>query len=317
MMSFIFVLFCIVGLAVFLYGIKILSKTLKDYGQSNIKKHLSKAVNNKYKGVLIGASFTAIVQSSSAVTVLLVSVANSGLLTVSETVGIIMGANIGTTVTAWFVSFCNLDFNLPMPAITIFSMILFIIYIVLAFLKKSKLASVFLGLAMLLFGIFLMSNSMYIFKDIFVSSKLLEYCKNPFIGMICGVVLTSVLQSSSVSIGVLQAMSATGAITFAVAIPFTAGVNIGSCVTALIATIGGNKNARATGMIHFYFNLIGSFILLSAFYGLNIFIDFEFLNNYVNMLDLTIIHTLFNVISTLVLLPFSNGLVKLSKRTAY
>ena len=317
MMIFVFILLCIIGLAVFLYGIKIFSKTLKEYGENNIKKYLSKAVSNKYKGVLIGASFTAIVQSSSAVTVMLVSVAQASLLTVNETVGIIMGANIGTTITAWFVSFCNLDFNLPIPAIVIISLILFFVYLILTFINKSKLSSIFLGLAMLLLGIFLMSNSMYIFKDFFISIKIFEYCKNPLVGMFVGVVLTAILQSSSVSVGVLQAMSATGAITFSVAIPFIAGVNIGSCVTALIATIGGNKNARATGLIHFYFNLIGSFVLLSAFYGVNIFMDYKFLNEYVNMLELTIVHTLFNVLTTIILLPFSNVLVKLSKRSVY
>ena len=314
MMTFFYVVFLIIGLAVFLIGMRILCKSLKELNSSKFKKQIRNATKNKYRGVLIGATLTAIAQSSSAVTVALVSFANSGLCNLREIVGVLMGANIGTTASAWIVCLSNANFNTKIPAIVIISAILFLLFFLLVMIKQ-QLANIFLGLAMLLLGIFLMSNMMYPFKDYFIQSRIISYCINPIIGILVGTILTAILQSSSVTIGILQALSVTGAVPFSVAIPIIAGANIGSCVTALISSIGTNKNAQATGLMHLYFNTIGSFIILALFYGVNIWCQFSFLAMPVNMLTLTIIHTAFNVISTIILLPFSGGLVLLSQKS--
>ncbi len=317
MMIFLYVLFGFIGLALLLVGMKVMCRSLESYSKGRLEKLLLKATSNKYKSVIFGAGLTAFMQSSSAITVLLVGLANASILSLKQIVGIIMGANIGTTSTALIVSLSSANVGLPVPIMVIMSILCFIAFIVLNIIKKKEKALLFLGLTFILIGIFAMSNAFSPFKSIIMESNFLSYCTNPFIGILIGIVMTAILQSSSASVTILQALSTTGALTFSVALPIIVGQNIGSCVTALISTIGGNKNSKATAFIHLYFNVIGSFFLLTIFYGLNIFIDYHFANDVVNMMDITIIHFIFNLLSTILLLPFSSGLVYLAKKTVH
>lgn len=314
-MIFLYVLLAALGLAVFLIGMKIMCRGLGCFSQGRLKQILSKTAKSKVRGVLLGAAVTAVVQSSSAVTVLLVGLAQAGILTLKETVGVIMGANIGTTVTSWIIAITSADVSLPVPVIIIISIVCFAVYFTLTILKKADKAGIFLGLALFLSGMYLMTNGLYPFRDIFIHSEFISLCSNPFLGLLFGTATTAVLQSSSAAVGVMQALSVTGVIPFSAAIPLVAGQNIGTCVTALISSAGCDKNARATAFIHLYFNLIGSLFLLAAFYGADVIFDFPFLQNAVNMLDITVIHTLFNLLSTVILLPFSGVLVFLAKKT--
>ncbi|MBQ8647358.1 MAG: Na/Pi cotransporter family protein [Oscillospiraceae bacterium] len=307
------------GLALFLYGMNLMGDSLEQQAGGKLQVILSKLTDNPLKGFLLGLGVTAIIQSSSATTVMVVGFVNSGIMELTQAVGIIMGSNVGTTVTSWLLSLTTIEgssFIMKLLKPDSFGPVLAFIGIVLSmFYKKGKYANVgniLLGFFILMTGMGAMSDSvggladMPWFRDLFVSFT------NPILGVLAGALLTAIIQSSSASVGILQALSATGAVSFGSAIPIILGQNIGTCVTALISSVGANKNARRTAFVHLYFNIVGTVLFLVAFYSLNAVIGFEFLDDPVNAMNIAVVHTLFNVLATAVLLPFNKLLVKMA-----
>lgn len=318
-MSIFNVLSMIGGLALFLYGMNVMGDALTKAAGSKLEKILEKLTSNKILGVFIGAGVTAIIQSSSATTVMVVGFVNSGLMKLSQAIGVIMGANIGTTVTSWLISLIGLDgegllVKLCKP--TSFTPILALIGIILImFSKKDKLhniANILLGFSVLMFGMATMSDAVAPLAEVPEFTSLMTQFSNPILGVIVGAALTAIIQSSSASVSILQALTITGAVDYRLALPIIMGQNIGTCVTAMISSVGTSKNARRAALIHLYFNIIGSVAFLLCFYGINAFVHFEFLDQSANEVGIAIVHTVYNVFATCILLPFSKGLEKLS-----
>ena len=316
------VLLLIGGLALFLYGMTEMGDGLEKVSGSKLKSILERLTSNKYKGVLLGALVTAVIQSSSATSVMVVGLVNSGIMKLTQAVGVIMGANIGTTVTAWVLSLTGIQsdsifINLLKPSS--FAPILAVIGIAFIMFsnseRKKDIGKIFLGFTVLMVGMDLMSSAVAPLAEVPEFMSILLKFSNPFLGMLAGAVLTAIIQSSSASIGILQALSLTGAVNYGVAIPVIMGQNIGTCITAILSGIGANRNAKRAAAIHLYFNIIGTVLFMLVFYGINSFVNFDFLNNHINAAGIAVIHTIFNVLSTLVLLPFSEQLVKLATLT--
>ncbi len=310
------------GLALFLYGMNVLSEGLEKISGGRLERMLEKLTNNPIKGVLLGAAVTAVIQSSSATTVMVVGFVNSGIMKLSQAIGIIMGANIGTTVTAWILSLSGLEGEsvwVQMLKPDTFSPILAVIGIVLIMFCKSgrkrDVGSILVGFAILMFGMSTMSNAVEPLADVPEFAEILTLFTNPLFGVLAGAILTGIIQSSSASVGILQALSQTGQITFGAAIPIILGQNIGTCVTALISCIGAKRNAKRAAMVHLYFNIIGTIVFLSLFYIGNAIFHFTFLDTAVTETSIAIVHTTFNVVTTLLLLPFSKQLGKLAELT--
>ncbi len=310
------------GLALFLYGMSLMGSSLEKLGGGKFEKTLARLTSNPLKGVVLGAAVTAVIQSSSATTVMVVGFVNSGIMQLHQAVGIIMGANIGTTITSWILSLSGIEgssflINIVKPAN--FTPVLAFIGIVLIMACKSdrrhNIGYILIGFAVLMFGMEMMSDSVSPLKDVPQFTSLLTKFSNPILGIIVGALLTAVIQSSSASVGILQALSSTGAITFGAAVPIIMGQNIGTCVTALVSCIGASKNAKRAAMVHLYFNIIGTAIFLILFYTLNAVIGFSFINDSVAQADIAIIHSIFNIFSAVVLLPFNRVLEKLAKIT--
>lgn len=310
------------GLAMFLYGMNIMGESLEKLGGGRFERILEKLTNNPIKGVLLGAMVTAVIQSSSATTVMVVGFVNSGIMRLSQAIGVIMGANIGTTITSWILSLSGIQgdslfINLLKPAN--FTPVLALIGLVMQMVskddKKHNIGNILLGFAVLMFGMESMSGAVKPLADVPQFTSILTMFKNPILGVLAGAVLTAVIQSSSASVGILQALSATGQITFGAAIPIILGQNIGTCVTALISCVGANKNAKRAAMVHLYFNIIGTIVFLTVFYILNALIRFSFIDSAVNAFNIAVVHTIFNLTATLLLLPFSKGLEKLAMLT--
>ncbi len=308
------------GLALFLFGMHIMGEGLTKLSGGRLEKILEKLTSNKYKGVLLGAGVTAIIQSSSATTVMIVGFVNSGIMKLSQAVGVIMGANIGTTITSWILSLSGIEgsnFFVKMLKPSSFSPILAAIGVVLLLFfkddKKKDIGGILLGFAVLMFGMETMSDAVAPLKDVPEFTSILTMFSNPFLGLLAGTVLTAVIQSSSASVGILQAMCATGAVGYATAVPIIMGQNIGTCITAILSSIGTSKNAKRVSCIHLCFNLMGTILFLSVFYFINFLIPFKFLSDSANQLGIAVIHSSFNIAATVVLLPFSNYLIKLSK----
>lgn len=311
------------GLAFFLFGMQIMGESLEKIGGGRLQKTLEKMTSGIFKGILLGTGVTAIIQSSSATTVMVVGFVNSGLLLLDQSIGIIMGANIGTTITAWILSLTQVQgtsFLLKLVQPTNFSPLLaFIGIVLLMFSKKQRrmdIGTMLIGFALLMFGMDMMGNSVAPlanepwFTDLFVTMS-----KNPIIGILAGTILTAVIQSSSASVGILQALSITGAISFGSALPIILGQNIGTCVTALISSIGAKKNAKRAALIHFYFNIIGVSVIAIVFYALNAFFKFTFMTKIIDPVGIAITHTCYNVLATIILVPFSKFIIKLTKLT--
>ncbi len=307
------------GLALFLFGMHILSGALEKLAGGNLERWLEKLTSSPIKGVLLGAGVTALIQSSAATTVMLVGFVNSGIMKLAQAIGVIMGANIGTTATAWLLSLSSISgsgiLNLFKP--TTFTPILAVIGIVLVMFlksdKKNTLGLVFLGFATLMFGMNAMSVAVRPLEGNEQFCNIMTAFSNPILGVIVGALMTAALQSSSVSVGILQSLSnATGGITYAIALPIILGSNIGSCVTAMISSIGANKAARRVAIVHLFFNIIGTLLFLSLFYLLNAFLQFSFLNDALNSTGVAIIHTVFNVLATTAFLPFTKQIEKLA-----
>lgn len=319
-MSFFDFLTMVGGLALFLYGMQMLGEGLAKLSGSKFEYVLEKLTNNPFKAVLMGLGVTAVIQSSSATTVMVVGFVNSGIMKLEQAVGIIMGANIGTTVTAWILGATGIDsssFLVQMCKPTSFSPILAIIGIaILMFSKKDKpkcIAVVMLGFTILMYGMETMSGAVAPLADVPEFTGILTSFANPLWGMLAGLVLTAVIQSSSASIGILQALCTTGAVGYSAAVPIIMGQNIGTCVTALISSVGASKNAKRAALIHLYFNLIGTILFVAVFYAVNAVRPFAFLEDAATPFGIAAVHSLFNVAATIVLFPFSKLLVKLAR----
>lgn len=307
------------GLALFLYGMSLMGDGLSNISGGRLEKILEKLTSSPLKAVLLGAVVTAVIQSSSATTVMVVGFVNSGVMKLSQAVGIIMGANIGTTMTSWILSLSGIESgNLFMQFLkpTSFSPVLAIIGVsFLMFSKKEKkkdVGMILVGFAILMFGMDTMSEAVKPLANVPEFTNILLAFSNPILGMVAGMVLTAVIQSSSASVGILQALCVTGAVSYATAIPIIMGQNIGTCITALLSGIGASKNARRASLIHLYFNLIGTIVFMVVFYAINAFAHFPFLEVAAGAAGIAVIHTVFNVSSTIILLPFSKVIEKLA-----
>ena len=308
------------GLALFLFGMNTMGESLTKLSGGKLEGLLERLTSTRIKGLLLGALVTAIIQSSSATTVMVVGFVNSGIMELSRAVGVIMGANIGTTVTSWILSLMgisgdNVFVRLLEPSS--FSPILAAIGIILIMTansneKKKTIGNILLGFAVLMFGMSTMSGAVKPLASNTTFTGILTMFSNPFLGLVAGAVLTAVIQSSSASIGILQSLCLSGALEYKTAIPIIMGQNIGTCITAIISSVGAGKNAKKASMIHLYFNLIGSVVFMIVFYTINAFVHFEFLDRAASVFGIALIHTLFNVLCTICMFPFANGLVKLA-----
>ena len=308
-MDFFSILTLIGGLALFLYGMHVMGDGLSKVSGGKMEQILETLTSNPLKAVGLGALVTAVIQSSSATTVMVVGFVNSGIMKLSQAVGVIMGANIGTTVTSWILSLSGIEsdnFFIQLFKPTSFSPVLAIIGV--AFLlfakseKKKDIGTIFLGFAVLMFGMESMSGAVKPLADVPEFTGILTAFSNPLLGMVAGALLTAVIQSSSASVGILQALCVTGAVSYGVALPIILGQNIGTCVTALLSSIGAKKNAKRAAMVHLYFNLIGTAVFMALFYSLNAFLNFAFLDQAANAAGIAVMHSAFNVFATLVLL---------------
>ena len=306
------------GLSLFLFGMDVMGKALERQAGGKLQTILAKMSSNVFKGFLLGMGVTAVIQSSSATTVMVVGFVNSGIMTLNQAVGVIMGSNIGTTVTAWILSLSGLEgdsFLIKLfkpstlaPLIGIFGILLYMGKNE----KKKGIGTIMLGFMALMTGMDLMSSSMSFLKNEAWFAELMISFTNPIIGIIFGAVLTAVIQSSSASIGILQGLCVTGAVTYGAAIPIILGQNIGTCITAIMGAIGANRNARRTAMVHLLFNVVGAVMFAVIFYGLGMFIEWNFLGDSVQAWDISVIHTGFNLVATAVLMPMNGLLVKLA-----
>lgn len=318
-MDFFSVLTMLGGLALFLYGMNAMGNGLEKISGGKLERVLEKLTANRLKAVLLGAGVTAVIQSSSATTVMVVGFVNSGIMKLSQVVGIIMGANIGTTATSWLLSLTGIEsgnFFVQLLKPSTFSPVLAVIGVIfLLFSKKDRkkdIGMILVGFAILMFGMETMSGAVKPLADVPEFTNILTMFSNPILGMLAGAVLTAVIQSSSASVGILQALCATGAVGYSTALPIIMGQNIGTCVTALISSVGANRNARRAALIHLYFNVIGTLLFMVVFYAINAIVGFAFLDTPANAAGIAVIHSVFNVFATICLLPFAKGLEKLA-----
>jgi len=306
------------GLALFLFGMDIMGKALEKQAGGHLQKILSRLTDSPIKGFFLGLVVTAVIQSSSATTVMVVGFVNSGIMQLHQAIGVIMGSNVGTTVTSWILSLSGLEGDsllIQMMKPTSFSPVLAFIGIILYMCKserKKGVGTIMIGFAVLMTGMTTMSDAVSPLQDEAWFTSLFVRFSNPILGVLVGALVTAVIQSSSASVGILQALSSTGVITYGSAIPIIMGQNIGTCVTALISSVGANKNARRAAIVHLYFNIIGVTLFLVAFYGLNAVLHFTFVNDTIAAWDIAIVHSVFNVLTTAVLLPFASVLEKLA-----
>ena len=310
------------GLALFLYGMEVLGDGLKKASGGKLEHILEKLTSNKLMAVLLGAGVTAVIQSSSATTVMVVGFVNSGIMKLSQAVGVILGANVGTTVTAWILSLTDVNgsgFFLQLLKPTSFSPILAIIGVCLISMGKKErqknIGTILIGFTVLMFGMDTMSTAVEPLAEQPEFSHILLMFSNPVLGMLVGLILTAVIQSSSASIGILQALCATGVVSYATAIPIIMGQNVGTCVTALISSAGASKNAKRAALIHLYYNIIKTVAFMAVFYALNAFIHFAFLEEAASALGIAVIHTAFNVVAVIIIFPVSWILEKLAYLT--
>ena len=310
------------GLALFLYGMNVMGAGLEKVSGGKLERVLERLTSNPLKAVLLGAGVTAVIQSSSATTVMVVGFVNSGIMKLSQAIGIIMGANVGTTATSWLLSLGgiegdNLFIQLLKPSS--FSPVLALIGIILIMSgkndKKRDVGEILLGFAVLMYGMDAMSGAVKPLAKVPEFTNILLMFQNPILGVLAGALLTAVIQSSSASVGILQALSVTGALTYGSVIPIIMGQNIGTCVTAMISSVGANKNAKRTAFVHLYFNIIGTVLFLLLYYILNAIFHFSFINDKVGYAGIAVIHSIFNVFTTLVLLPATKLLEKLAYLT--
>ena len=307
------------GLAFFLYGMNVLSETLEKMAGSKLKSILASLTSNKFKGFLLGLLVTAVIQSSSATTVMVVGFVNSGIMTLHQSIGVIFGANLGTSVTSWLLSLTGIEgesFFVQICKPANFTPILaFIGILIIMFSKKEKnkdVAVILIGFAVLMFGMEVMSDAVSPLTESDKFKQVLLLFSNPVLGLIVGTVFTAIIQSSSASVGILQALTLTGTVTYSTAIPIVMGQNIGTCVSAMLSSIGAGKNAKRAAVVHLSFNLISAVILLTAYSLANMVIGFGFVDNAATPLGIAVVHTVFKLIALAILMPFSGLLEKLA-----
>ena len=309
------------GLAMFLFGMDTMGKALEKQAGGQLQKILSRLTDNPIKGFALGLIVTAIIQSSSATTVMVVGFVNSGIMQLHQAIGIIMGSNVGTTVTSWILSLSGLEgdtFFIQLLKPSSFSPLLAFIGIILYMCRserKKGIGTIFIGFAILMTGMSAMSAAVEPLENEPWFTEMFVQFSNPILGVLAGTILTAIIQSSSASVGILQALSSTGVITYSSALPIIMGQNIGTCATALISSVGTNKNARRAAMVHLYFNLIGVTVFLVSFYTLNSFLHFSFVGDIIEPWGIAIVHSVFNLCTTIILLPFANVLEKLAVLT--
>lgn len=318
-MDFFSILTMLGGLALFLYGMNAMGDGLAKVSGGKLERILEKLTSSPVKAVLLGCGVTAVIQSSSATTVMVVGFVNSGIMKLEQAVGVIMGANIGTTVTSWMLSLTGIEsdnFFMQMLKPTSFSPVLALIGVILIMFVKSEkkhdIGAIMVGFAILMFGMEMMSGAVEPLADVPEFTNILTMFSNPVLGLIAGTVLTAVIQSSSASVGILQALCATGSVSFATALPIIMGQNIGTCITAIISAIGAKKNAKRAALVHLYFNIIGTLVFMIVFYSINSVVHFAFLGHSANAAGIAVIHSVFNIVATALLLPFRKGLVRLA-----
>lgn len=307
------------GLALFLFGMDVMGKALERQAGGKLQTILAKMSSNVFKGFFLGLAVTAVIQSSSATTVMVVGFVNSGIMALKQAVGVIMGANVGTTVTAWILSLTALEGDSlliqlfkPTTLAPLLGIVGIVLYMFTRSEKKQGIGTILLGFTTLMTGMALMSDSMAFLENEKWFADLMVSFTNPILAIVVGAVLTGVIQSSSASVGILQSLCSTGLVTGGVALPIILGQNIGTCVTALISTIGANRNARRAAMVHLYFNLLGVIIFAAIFYGVGAFVPWGFLTETMSEVNIAIIHTTFNVVTTLIMLPLHGVLEKLA-----
>ena len=306
------------GLALFLFGMDTMGKALEKQAGGQLQKILSRLTDNPLKGFALGLIVTAIIQSSSATTVMVVGFVNSGIMQLHQAIGIIMGSNVGTTVTSWLLSLSGLEGDtllIQMLKPSSFSPLLAFLGILLYMCRserKKGVGTIFIGFAILMTGMSAMSAAVEPLENEPWFTNLFVQFSNPILGVLAGTILTAIIQSSSASVGILQALSSTGVITYGSALPIIMGQNIGTCATALISSVGTNKNARRAAMVHLYFNIIGVTIFLIGFYSLNSILHFSFVSDIIEPWGIAVVHSTFNLCTTIILLPFANVLEKLA-----
>lgn len=321
-MDFFDILTLIGGLALFLYGMQVLGEGLSKASGGRMEQILGKLTSNKLKAVLFGAAVTAVIQSSSAATVMVVGFVNSGIMKLSQAIGVIMGANVGTTVTSWILSLSGIEsgsFWLSLLKPSSFAPILAITGVGLFLFsekrKKKNAAQILIGFAVLMFGMETMSDAVKPLAEVPEVKNLFALFSSPVPGLLAGVFLTALLQSSSASIGILQALCTAGAISYGSAVPIIMGQNIGTCVTALLSSVGTSPNARRAATVHLYFNLIGTAVFMALFYGLHAVFFFPFMERPAEAYGIAVVHSVFNIFAACLLLPFADGLEKLAYLT--
>ena len=309
------------GLAFFLFGMHVMSRSLEKIAGGKLESTLKKMTSNPFKSLALGAGITIAVQSSSAMTVMLVGLVNSGIMQLEQTVGVIMGSNIGTTLTAWLLSTAGIKSDnilISMLKPENFAPIVALVGIVMIMMSKKKkrqdIGTIMVGFAVLMYGMELMKDAVSPLAESEWFTKLLTAFENPLLSVLFGAVFTGVIQSSAASVGILQALSLTGTISYRMAIPIIMGQNIGTCVTALLSSIGVNKNAKRVTVVHMSFNIIGTVICLAVFYGFDAMIHFSFVDKPIGAVEIAAVHSIFNIVTTLILLPFTDQLVKMANR---
>ena len=307
------------GLAFFLFGMSTMSSSLEKLAGGRLGQMLKKMTGNLFKSLLLGAGITIAIQSSSAMTVMLVGLVNSGIMNLGQTVGVIMGSNVGTTLTAWILSLSGIEGDviwLKLLKPEVFSPVIALAGVIMTMsARKTRTrgaGSIMVGFAILMTGMELMKNAMSPLADMPEFSSILTAFTNPFLGVAVGALFTGVIQSSAASVGILQALSLTGNITYGMALPIIMGQNIGTCVTALLSSIGVNRNARRVSVIHISFNLIGTAVCLAAFYGTDLIFHYAFMDASIGPAGIAMVHSIFNIATTLLLLPFTRQLEKLA-----
>lgn len=307
------------GLAFFLYGMKVMSDGLEKSANGKLTSNLNKITKNRFVAMIFGAGMTVAVQSSSAVTVMLVGLVNSGLLEFGQTIGVLMGSNVGTTLTAWILSLAGIDSDViwlnllkPKNFAPLFALVGIIMTMISKKEKVKNLGCVLIGFSILMFGMELMSSSMQPLAEMPEFQKTLTAFTNPFLAVIVGALFTGIIQSSAASVAILQAFSLAGGLTYGMAIPIIMGQNIGTCVTAIISSIGVNRNAKKVAVVHLSFNILGTLICLIPFYILNAIFKWEFTGMDISPIMIAIVHSIFNILTTALLLPFAKQLEKIA-----
>ena len=315
------VLSLIGGLSLFLFGMNVMGQALERRAGNKLRTLLGRLTTNRMSGFLTGLGVTAVIQSSSATTVMVVGFVNSGLMTLSQAINVIMGANVGTTVTAWILSLSGIDSGnmivqlfKPSSFTPILALVGIIFYMFCNNSKKKDTGTILLGFATLMFGMETMSAAVSGLRDVPAFQELFIMFRNPVLGVLAGALLTAIIQSSSASVGILQALAVTGQVSFGAAIPIIMGQNIGTCVTAMISSVGANKNAKRAAVVHLSFNIIGTIVWLTVFCIIKALFAPALLNQSASLVGIAVAHSVFNVLCTILLLPMAGFLEKLAQR---